>query len=86
MQKQEEPSPIHADHAKEYEEHYDLPHISLKTLEAATDNFSKSNKLGEGGYGSVYRVTREIHFGLIRPPVIHRRRQKATSVLRKWSI
>ncbi|CAN6452101.1 unnamed protein product [Victoria cruziana] len=55
QKKQEEPSPIHADHVKEYEERYDLPHISLKTLEAATDNFSKSNKLGEGGYGSVYR-------------------------------
>ncbi|CAN6452099.1 unnamed protein product [Victoria cruziana] len=34
---------------------YDLPHISLKTVEDATRKFSESNKLGEGGYGPVYK-------------------------------
>jgi hypothetical protein len=28
----------------------------LSTLRAATDNFSEENKLGEGGFGPVYRV------------------------------
>eukprot|EP01018_Ginkgo_biloba_P036204 Gb_02278 [translate_table: standard] len=29
--------------------------FSLKTLKAATDNFHKDNKLGEGGFGPVYK-------------------------------
>ncbi|KAK8457519.1 hypothetical protein SEVIR_3G199400v4 [Setaria viridis] len=29
----------------------------LSTLRAATDNFSEENKLGEGGFGHVYKVT-----------------------------
>ncbi|XP_047062528.1 cysteine-rich receptor-like protein kinase 10 [Lolium rigidum] len=29
--------------------------LDLSTLRAATDNFSESNKLGEGGFGSVYK-------------------------------
>lgn len=29
----------------------------LSTLRAATDNFSEENKLGEGGFGPVYKVT-----------------------------
>jgi hypothetical protein len=28
----------------------------LSTLRAATDNFSEENKLGEGGFGPVYKV------------------------------
>jgi hypothetical protein len=30
--------------------------LDLSTLRAATDNFAESNKLGEGGFGSVYKV------------------------------
>jgi hypothetical protein len=30
--------------------------LSLSSLQAATDNFSENNKLGEGGFGSVYKV------------------------------
>ncbi|KAM0910212.1 hypothetical protein ACQ4PT_014351 [Festuca glaucescens] len=33
----------------------DSPLFDLSTLRAATDNFSGSNKLGEGGFGSVYK-------------------------------
>jgi len=29
--------------------------LSLSSLQAATDNFSESNKLGEGGFGAVYK-------------------------------
>ena len=32
---------------------YDLP-----ALQEATDNFSQRNKLGEGGFGAVYKVIR----------------------------
>ena len=34
----------------------DLPLMDLASIHAATDNFSKANKLGEGGFGPVYRV------------------------------
>ena len=34
----------------------DLPFFTRSELAAATDNFSLANKLGEGGFGSVYKV------------------------------
>ncbi|GMN64459.1 hypothetical protein TIFTF001_033531 [Ficus carica] len=37
------------------EEDFELPLFSLATISTATDNFSVNNKLGEGGFGSVYR-------------------------------
>ncbi|KAG2688169.1 hypothetical protein I3760_09G082300 [Carya illinoinensis] len=33
----------------------DFPYIKLSSIQAATDNFSDSNKLGEGGFGPVYK-------------------------------
>ena len=30
--------------------------IGLRTLKVATKNFSNENKLGEGGFGPVYKV------------------------------
>ena len=30
--------------------------FDLKTLRAATNNFSDANKIGEGGFGAVYKV------------------------------
>ncbi|KAJ6893257.1 cysteine-rich receptor-like protein kinase 10 [Populus alba x Populus x berolinensis] len=33
----------------------DLPFMDLDTIEAATRNFSDSNKLGQGGFGAVYK-------------------------------
>ncbi|KAL8510003.1 hypothetical protein ACS0TY_017001 [Phlomoides rotata] len=33
----------------------DLPFFSISTIVQATDNFSNNNKLGEGGFGPVYR-------------------------------
>lgn len=38
--------------------------FELGTLEAATNNFSLNNKLGEGGFGSVYKVN---HFNYYLP-------------------
>ena len=34
----------------------DLPFFDLSTISAATKNFSDSNRLGEGGFGPVYKV------------------------------
>jgi hypothetical protein len=33
-----------------------LEYFSLQVLRAATSNFSIENKLGEGGYGEVFKV------------------------------
>ncbi|XP_027348180.1 G-type lectin S-receptor-like serine/threonine-protein kinase At1g11410 [Abrus precatorius] len=35
----------------------DLPFFDLSSIAAATDNFSTDNKLGQGGFGSVYKGT-----------------------------
>lgn len=35
--------------------------FDLSTISNATDNFSVANKLGEGGFGSVYKVTTPKH-------------------------
>lgn len=34
----------------------DVPSFNLESILAATDNFSDENKLGQGGYGPVYKV------------------------------
>ena len=39
------------------EEDLELPLFNLSTISIATDNFSVNNKLGEGGFGPVYRVS-----------------------------
>ena len=33
-----------------------VPFVALKCILAATDNFSEANKLGQGGFGPVYKV------------------------------
>lgn len=35
----------------------ELPLFDFDTITIATNNFSQENKLGEGGFGSVYRVS-----------------------------
>lgn len=32
------------------------------TVRTATDNFSEANKLGQGGFGAVYKVTKHQQF------------------------
>ena len=34
----------------------ELPEFDLNTIVIATDNFSDNNKLGQGGFGPVYKV------------------------------
>lgn len=36
----------------------DMHYFNFSTLKAATDDFSDVNKLGEGGFGPVYRVSK----------------------------
>ncbi|KAJ6738020.1 RECEPTOR-LIKE SERINE/THREONINE-PROTEIN KINASE SD1-8 [Salix koriyanagi] len=38
-----------------------LPVFDIKTITSATENFSFGNKLGQGGFGSVYKVISYIH-------------------------
>ncbi|XP_076951637.1 G-type lectin S-receptor-like serine/threonine-protein kinase RKS1 isoform X1 [Bidens hawaiensis] len=40
---------------KDIDKNVDLDVFDLSTITAATDNFCPSNKLGEGGFGSVYK-------------------------------
>lgn len=37
-------------------ESYELPIYKFQQIIAATENFSYRNKLGEGGFGAVYKV------------------------------
>jgi len=37
-------------------EDLELPLFDFNTITMATNNFSEENKLGQGGFGSVYRV------------------------------
>ena len=37
--------------------HRNLPFFSLKVIMEAVRNFGDENKLGQGGFGSVYKVT-----------------------------
>ncbi|CAN6452098.1 unnamed protein product [Victoria cruziana] len=53
--KQKEADFTDSESAEENETTFDSPQISLKTIRRATDKFSESNKLGEGGYGPVYK-------------------------------
>ncbi|CAK8563545.1 unnamed protein product [Lathyrus sativus] len=38
-----------------YQDSYDLIVFGYPTIKVSTDNFSKENKLGEGGFGAVYK-------------------------------
>lgn len=47
----------HRDFTEEtQEEDLELPLFDLETVSAATDNFSFKNKIGQGGFGPVYKV------------------------------
>ena len=41
------------------EEDMELPFYNFDIIARATNNFSVDNKLGQGGFGSVYKVTCE---------------------------
>ena len=43
-----------------WNEDMELPIFDLITISNATDNFAINNKLGEGGFGSVYKVNNNL--------------------------
>ena len=48
---------LELDHSREDNiEGIKVPFFEFESLLAATDNFSDANKLGEGGFGPVYKV------------------------------
>uniref|UniRef100_F6H2B6 Apple domain-containing protein n=1 Tax=Vitis vinifera TaxID=29760 RepID=F6H2B6_VITVI len=47
---------IEGDETNEGQEHLEIPLFDLDTLLNATNNFSSDNKLGEGGFGPVYKI------------------------------
>lgn len=40
----------------------EVPFFSFESILVATDNFSEQNKLGQGGFGPVYKVFIQISF------------------------
>jgi len=49
---------------EEDEKDIDVPYFDLDSILVATDNFSDANKLGEGGYGPVYKVISTVLIGV----------------------
>lgn len=47
------------DNSECQKEDLELPVFDLGTVAIATNNFSEENKLGEGGFGPVYKVTKQ---------------------------
>ena len=45
-----------------------LPLLDLSTLKVATENFAERNKIGEGGFGAVYKVLLMLYLGSIPSP------------------
>ncbi|KAM1888139.1 hypothetical protein ACFX13_046298 [Malus domestica] len=43
------------EHKKNYKDDAELPIFGLRAIAAATNNFAEANKLGEGGFGPVYK-------------------------------
>jgi hypothetical protein len=41
---------------EEDEKGIDIPYFHLERIAVATDGFSNANKIGEGGFGLVYKV------------------------------
>ena len=49
---------IHSGQFREEEKKgIDVPFFALESILAATDNFSEANKLGQGGFGPVYKAS-----------------------------
>lgn len=42
----------------------ELPFLDLSIIRAAANNFANANKLGQGGFGTVYKV-KQIGFSVI---------------------
>ena len=54
------PSPVHdkvQKQNKDEQANHELQIFSFQSISVATSNFSSENKLGEGGFGLVYKVS-----------------------------
>ena len=54
------PSPVHdkvQKQNKDEQANHELQIFSFESISVATSNFSSENKLGEGGFGLVYKVS-----------------------------
>jgi hypothetical protein len=49
-------------HDRDQDNSGEMHYFNLSTMLAATNNFSDANKLGEGGFGPVYKVKRLTSF------------------------
>lgn len=49
---------------KDEKKDLDVPFYEFKSVLQATENFSDSNKLGQGGFGHVYKVN-SLNFSVI---------------------
>lgn len=54
-------SPEGSRHGREDDDTGEINSFTLSTIQVATNNFSLENKLGEGGFGPVYKVTDSFH-------------------------
>lgn len=50
-------NPIEEHNQETQEEDLDLPLFNLHIISVATNDFSFTNKIGEGGFGPVYKVS-----------------------------
>ncbi|KAG6754842.1 hypothetical protein POTOM_040640 [Populus tomentosa] len=44
----------------------DINHLSYNEIRSATDNFHANNKIGRGGFGTVYKVVRNFQMGTLK--------------------
>ena len=51
--------------------HPDLSIFDLSCIVAATDNFSPTNKLGQGGFGSVFKVHLQFIMTSLNVDILH---------------
>ena len=53
----EKPNYLGAPNSEGQEEDMDLPLLEMSEISAATDDFSMKKKIGEGGFGPVYKAS-----------------------------
>ena len=62
---------VEGNELEENSRHPDLFIFDLSCMVAATDNFSPINKLGQGGFGSVFKVNLQFIMALLNVDILH---------------
>lgn len=60
--------------------------FELKTIEAATNKFADDQKIGQGGFGSVYKVTSELNAAFLVEQIFYFIYQKFYTRVGKTSL